>query len=102
MGQEINISHFEAGDFEHYHRKLRQETELLCKLIEQNTCSMSRPVAGFEIEAWLVDRKMQPAPVNEQFLAALADPMASPELAKFNIELNSPPLPLSGNVLSQL
>ena len=102
MGQEINLSRFEAGDFERYHRKLRQETELLCKLIEQNACSTSRPVAGFEIEAWLVDREMQPAPVNEQFLQALNDPMASPELAKFNIELNGPPLLLSGDVLNQL
>jgi len=60
------------------------------------------PVSGFEIEAWLVDYAMQPAPVNDQFLSSFNNPLACEELAKFNIELNSTPLPLQADVLRQI
>ena len=102
MGQEITFSHFDAGDFERFYQKLKQETELLIKLIEQNALSKRSPVAGFEIEAWLLNQDMQPAPINSEYLKSLNDPMAFPELAKFNIELNSPPIPLADDVFSQL
>lgn len=102
MGQEITFSQYDEADVHRFHRKLRQETELLTRLIQENTCSSSNPVAGFEIEAWLVDKALQPAPVNKQYLETLNDPLAFPELAKFNIELNTPAMPISDRVLSDL
>ena len=72
------------------------------KLIAQKTCSRRDPVAGFEIEAWLVDKNMRPSPINKHFLATLNDPLASTELAKFNIEFNCLPEPLTGHVFSGL
>ncbi|GAB4268634.1 MAG: glutamate-cysteine ligase family protein [Methylomicrobium sp.] len=98
MGQEISVSHYDPGDFELFHRKLSQETALLEKMIAQNAFSSSRAVAGFEIEAWLVDDLMRPAPINEAFLAGLNEPLACAELAKFNIELNGIPTPLTDNL----
>ncbi|MGZ8185341.1 MAG: glutamate--cysteine ligase [Methylobacter sp.] len=102
MGQEISLSKFDTDDFIRFHQKLEQETILLNRLIEQKACSHRKPVAGFELEAWLVDNNMRPAPINEHYLATLNDPMASAELAKFNIELNSNPVPLTGDVLGCL
>lgn len=102
MGQEITFSQYDEGDFERFHQKLRQETELLSQFIKNNNCSTCRPVAGFEIEAWLVDSKLQPAPINERYLQTLNNPMAFPELAKFNIELNTPPMPITGHVFNDL
>jgi hypothetical protein len=102
MGQEISLTQFEEGDFQSFHRKLEQETLLLNRLIEQKACSLRNPVAGFEIEAWLVNRAMRPSPINKQFLATFKDPLASAELAKFNIELNSDPVPLTDDVFDRL
>lgn len=102
MGQEISFSNFDKGDFDHFHQKLKQETELLKKMIAQKSCSMRAPVAGFEIEAWILDKQMQPAPINDSFLSTLNNPLAFAELAKFNIELNSTPTPLAGNVFSRM
>jgi len=102
MGQEISFSEFDKSDFEHFHQKLKQETKLLRKMIEQKACSTRSPVAGFEIEAWILDENMLPAAVNDQFLASLNNPLAFEELAKFNIELNSTPTPLAGNVFSRM
>ena len=51
-------------------------------------------VIGFELEAWLVDHGLLPAPINEAYLGALDDPLVVPELSRFNVELNGTPLPL--------
>ncbi|MGR9052607.1 MAG: glutamate--cysteine ligase [Gammaproteobacteria bacterium] len=102
MGQEITLSHFDAGDFDRFYRKLADETRLLDRLIEQRACSERHPMAGFEIEAWLLDSELRPAPINEHYLVTLNDPLACPELAKFNIEFNSIPTPLAGNTFSRL
>ncbi len=102
MGQEIHDAQFKPGDFTDFHQKLKQETKLLGKIIDQDACSRKAPVAGFEIEAWLIDNKLQPSPQNRKFLETLDNPMAFAELAKFNIELNTEPMPLTGDVFSQL
>lgn len=102
MGQEIHTQFYQASDFLHFQQQLAIETRLLEQLIAQGKCSQHRPVAGFEIEAWLLDDDMRPAPCNEAYLALFNNPLASAELAKFNIELNTQPLSLAGNVLSQL
>ncbi len=102
MGQEINVSAFKPSDFTQFHQKLSQETQYLKDLIKQGQCSQKAPVAGFEIEAWLIDDSMQASPKNVSFLKNLNDPLAFPELAKFNIELNSIPEQLTGTVFSSL
>ncbi len=102
MGQEINLTLFNTDHFERFLQKLREETRHLRTLIEQNKLSKSPPTAGFEIEAWLIDDAMQAAPNNISFLQNLNDPLAFPELAKFNIELNGTPQKLSADVFSTL
>jgi gamma-glutamyl:cysteine ligase YbdK (ATP-grasp superfamily) len=100
MGQEIDKAAFADEDFLRFAERLAEETALLSACIQQGRCSSAGPVTGFELEAWLVDEGMQPAPANAEYLQALADPLASPELAKFNVEFNYPPLDLTGSVLS--
>ena len=102
MGQEISLSRFDENDFKRFHKKLEQETILLDRLIARKACSNRNPIAGFEIEAWLVDKNMRPSPINKHFLATLNDPLASAELAKFNIEFNCNPIPLTADVFSRL
>ncbi len=102
MGQEISDAHFKPEDFQRFKQQLQQETLLLEKMLDSRAFSEQDPVAGFEIEAWLVDHSMRPAPVNELFLASFDNPLACEELAKFNIELNSTPLPLQTAALRQI
>lgn len=102
MGQEISFSKFDKSDFDRFDLKLKQETKLLKKMIKQKAFSTRSPVAGFEIEAWILDNNMQPAPINNLLLNSLNNPLAFEELAKFNIELNSIPIPLTGDVFSRM
>ncbi len=101
MGQEVNHSHFSAVESEEFAKRLKAETTLLNKKIHHGDFSSHAPVGGFEIEAWLLDKAMRPAPLNEQFFAVFDNPLATPELAKFNIELNNEPLELKGNALER-
>ena len=59
---------------------------------------------GAEQELFLVDDAWQPLPRQSEVLAALADAPGSytPELARFNIEANLQPHPLSGRCLSDM
>lgn len=102
MGQEIDTIRFEARDFAEYARRLERETELLLEWARRGKLSSRGPVAGFELEAWLIDEHFQPAPINERFIEAMNDPLATLELARFNIELNIEPERLMGPALARL
>ena len=118
MGEEITDSRFEAGDFERYRECLAQETARLRGWFESGRLREQGAVGGFELEAWLVDVLGRPAPCNDTFLARLSgqagdaapcppasplgSPLVSPELAKFNVELNSTPQPLERGALSAM
>ncbi len=99
MGQEITRIEFTLEDFARFQQKLTLETGRLSRLERQKALSVSPPVGGFEIEAWLVDEQMRPAPVNDRYLKLLSDPLASAELARFNVELNNLPRPLEADAL---
>lgn len=102
MGQEIDQSHFTQQDFDNFRQRLREETELLSRYFQQNEFDDSPPVAGFELEAWLIDEQLCPAPVNGEFLKHLNNPLVSPELATFNVEFNVEPVAIRGSALSML
>jgi len=102
MGDEITHSQFSASDFELFDRRLKEETRLLGQWFEEGEFSTQVPVCGLEMEAWLIDDRALPAPVNQQFLDSMNDPLVVPELAKFNVELNVDPQALKGMALSRL
>jgi hypothetical protein len=102
MGQEINTTYFSQADFDAFYDHLDEETKTLEQLIKQQLCSQKPPVAGFEIEAWLVNDEMNPMACNQAFLKTFNNPLATTELAQFNIELNNQPLALKNNALSRL
>jgi gamma-glutamyl:cysteine ligase YbdK (ATP-grasp superfamily) len=102
MGQEIPHTRFSQRDINAYRQHLEAETALLADLFRDKRFDTHPPVAGFELEAWLIDDSFQPAPLNKQFLQILDDPLVTPELATFNIEFNVEPEPLRDKALSQL
>jgi len=102
MGQEIDSARFSENDFAVFDELLREETRQLGLLFEDYGFSGRGNVAGFELEAWLVDRLGRPAPINESYLERLDNPLVVPELSAFNIEINNHPHALSGSVLSRM
>jgi hypothetical protein len=89
MGQEIKTRHFSHDDFKHFTQRLEAETQLLGQWFADNQLSSHNLVGGYELEAWLIDNQGQPSPSNQQFLERANSPLLTPELAQFNVELNS-------------
>ncbi len=101
MGQEIEATRFSSDDFVEYAERLHDETELLKEWFSSNSFSRRDRMGGYELEAWLVDSQSRPAPLNEQFIKNLDNPMVVPELARFNVELNDHPQHLWGAAFSR-
>ena len=91
MGQEIDKAEFDATDFEQFQRRLEDEMNLLRELFDCHGFESKHEVAGYELEAWLVDESIQPAPINQAFISRLSNPLVVHELSRFNVELNSRP-----------
>lgn len=102
MGRDVASSHFQKQDFTLFERRLADESALLAQWFEQNHFSDRPPVAGFEMEAWLLDGNHDPLPNNKAFLAALNNELVTPELARFNVEINGTPQPLIGRALRNM
>lgn len=102
MGQEIAGLDYDEAQFATFTEKLKRETALVEQWEREGRMSCTPATAGFELEAWLVDKNMRPAAANEAFLAAANSPLIVPELSKFNIEFNGDPEILAGNAISTL
>lgn len=102
MGQEIADTRFCDEDFTRFGRLLADETQRARHAYSEGVFADDEWVAGFELEAWLIDRNFYPIGCNQAFLARMNDPLVVPELSRFNIELNGTPQPLRGCALSKL
>ena len=102
MGQEISDTDFAPEDVREFEKRLREETHLLRQWFDEDRFSHKSSVAGFELEAWLVDQNFQPVPGVEALIEKMGSALVVPELSKFNLELNCPPQPLEGGSLRHL
>ncbi len=102
MGQDIARCHFKKQDFQAFESRLREETALVQQWFLEKRFAMEPSIVGFELEAWLVDDKGLPAPINQAYLEHLQNPLLVPELSVFNVELNTEPRILKGDTLSRL
>lgn len=96
MGRDIPHTQFDDADFDEFQRRLREETQRLADWYHHGAFVNEPGFCGFELEAWLVDKDFQPAPLNDVILPCIGHPLVVPELARFNFEINSTPQVLSG------
>lgn len=100
MGEEIKYSRFQHADYARFKKSLLDETQILSEWFSSNSLSNKSLVAGYELETWLINLDGLPCPNNEKLLRSAHNKLLSPELAKFNIELNVRPQSLKSSVLS--
>lgn len=102
MGKEIEEIRFSAEQTAQFGARLSQETGILDSWFTAGGLSEAGYVAGFELEAWLLDHNFFPLPCNEAFLKRLGYSLVVPELSRFNVELNGTPQALNGGALRRL
>jgi gamma-glutamyl:cysteine ligase YbdK (ATP-grasp superfamily) len=101
MGIEIERISFDESEWPVFVKRIKDETALLAKKAENGESSLSLPVGGFEIEAWLVDDRMRPVKANKVFLEICDSELATMELAQFNFEINNTPQILYGDAFKK-
>ncbi len=101
MGQEITHSQFSSEDFAEFRLRLEAETRLLGDWLDIGRFPCRDFKGGFELEAWLIDGAMRPAPANGLFLELLDSDLVVPELASFNIEFNATPVLLRADAFER-
>lgn len=102
MGVIVEREQFEPAEYELFGQRLQESLLALRELLAQPGFGAGETTIGAEVEMHLVDRYAQPAKVNAQVLESARDPRLTLELNRFNIEINTPALPLAGHSLSAL
>jgi CBS domain-containing protein len=100
MGQDL-IPDKNPDAFRQFTRSILRDLKALELMLERGMIEKDVRRMGAEQELFLVDQGWRPAPVAVEVLERLGEPF-TPELARFNLELNLRPLALEGDAFSIL
>jgi Glutamate-cysteine ligase family 2(GCS2) len=102
MGRDVPAIKVSQQDRRAYREKVRQCLDVLARMLRESRFEVEPQQVGLEMELNLVDDAGLPSMKNTEVLGAIADPLWASELGQFNLEINVPPRPLTGDALSQL
>ena len=96
MGQETKQLHYTKQQEQEFYQLLQQETNLLKQWIKAKKFKNSLRVCGYEAEGWIIkEQEGVPYACSDKFLEDVADSHITPELSKFNFEINGNPFPVN-------
>ena len=96
MGEDVSSVAFTREDRTRYRRKVRRCLDVFALMLNDFQFDVGRTLTGLELELNLIDAAAEPAMLNQQVLASLADPLFQTELGLFNLELNARPRVIAG------
>jgi gamma-glutamyl:cysteine ligase YbdK (ATP-grasp superfamily) len=102
MGRDVPAIVVSQADRRRYREKVRSCLDVFARMLRESRFTDGQEQVGLEVEFYLVDEAGSPAMQNAAVLAAIDDPDWSPELGRFNIEVNMAPRPLAGDALATL
>jgi hypothetical protein len=102
MGTEIEREHFGDPEYTRFERRVRDCLDALAELLTRPSFGEGPASLGAELELDLVDAHGRPAPVNRKVLAETMDPRVTLEIDRFNLEVNTHPVPLAGQPFTAL
>ncbi|MDK8577184.1 glutamate-cysteine ligase family protein [Corynebacterium pseudodiphtheriticum] len=100
MGDAVNSESYTPRQRTRYRQRLIDDLEVFDRHLQQAEF-IDQGTIGLELELNLVDKNMQPKTCNGDVLAALDDEYQS-EIGAYNVEMNHPPLSISGTGLQEL
>jgi hypothetical protein len=102
MSIAITRDTFSDEDYRRFGDRLDAQVAHLARICERPGFGAGPATLGAELELPLVGADWKPCPCNLDVLAELADPRATVEIARFNLELNLSPVPAAGRPFSAL
>src|SRR5262250_3700449 len=102
MGRDVPAIVVSHADRRRYREKVRRCLDVFARMLHESRFTDGTEQVRLEVEFNLVDEAGGPFMRNADVLAAIGDPGWSPELGRFNVEVNLPPRPLTGDALATL
>ncbi len=102
MGRQDISPDLEPAEFRAFTKALLNDLRALEHMLRDGMIETGVRRIGAEQELFLVDRGFRPAPIAVDLLEHLEGAEYTTELAKFNLEINLPPLELGGRCLTEL
>ena len=102
MGEHHVEQQFDEKKSQAFMKALLEDLRALEFMIETNRFETGVTRIGAEQEMFLVDRKLRPAPISLEVLKRAKDPRLTTEIARFNLEANLTPLPLTGRCFGEM
>ena len=103
MGQETKQLHYTKEQERQFHLLLKEETNLLKQWIKKQKHFRNSPlICGYEAEGWIIKEQGLPYACSDKLLESISDPHITPELSKFNFEINGNPFPVDKNLSHHL
>ena len=102
MSLEISREEFSDADRARFGLRLADSLEALALLLARPDFGHGPMTIGAELELSLVDDGGRPLPVNRAVLASALDPRIALEIDRFNLEINTRPVPFAGRAFGAL
>lgn len=102
MGQETQQQHYTKQQEQQFHVLLEEETKLLKQWIKDGDFNNTFKICGYEIEGWIIKEQGLPHSCSDKLLESVADSHVTPELSKFNFEINGNPFPVDSDLAHHL
>jgi len=102
MGEHNIEQQFDEQKSQAFMKALLEDLRALESMIETGRFETGVARIGAEQEVFLVDDNMRPAPISSEVLDCAKDSRLTTEIARFNLEANLTPLPLTGGCFQQM
>jgi hypothetical protein len=102
MGRDVPAIVVSHADRRRYREKVRRCLDVFARMLRESKFASDPQQAGLEIEFNLVDTTGLPSMRGAEVLSRIADPHWSPEVGRFNVEVNLAPRPLLAGTLGEL
>jgi hypothetical protein len=102
MGRDIDTSEFTREDRYRFRAKVKADLEALRTLVDSGSFETGRRTCGVEVEVVVTDLTGSALPRNAELLGRIRSPGFQTELARFTIEFDLAPRPLTGGVLASI
>ena len=91
MGRETQQQNYTQEEERQFFLLLEAETKLLKQWIKDRPFKYSPQICGYETEGWIIKDRGLPYACSDKLLEDVADTHITPELSKFNFEINGNP-----------
>jgi gamma-glutamyl:cysteine ligase YbdK (ATP-grasp superfamily) len=96
VSQDIPREDFSEADYARFGERLEESLEAMATVLARPGFGAGPTTLGAELEVAVIDEIGRPLPVNRAVLAGALDPRISLEIDRFNLEINTRPVPLAG------